>query len=649
MEWWEAALASVLVVVVFWLPGTAVLAAWGWRGTWVSWAALAPATTLGLLGTAAVVLDGTLPWGPGAACLAVVAVTVPVLAARRLAAHRRSAERYRTGRGLSNGANEPVVPGGRALGTWIAVGVLVQLVAVGVGMGRPGRLATAYDTVVHLNGIAWIRETGSGSSLTFPQVAALPGMPANGFYGAAWHDAAALLPSWPDAAATFNVATVVPLAAAWTLGVVHLTQAALPHRPRVWSWAAAMTCCGAALPLYLTMRPEGMVPNAMGVALVPTVLAVVAGRPSTTTGRRLGVAAVAAAGLAWTHPNALLATALVLAPWTVTTVHRAVRRTWQEPARRAFVAGGVVLAGGVAAAAVAAVARTPLFELVVGWPAEPPVSPLEAVVHLLSADATGMALGCGFVVGAGSVAGGVLAWRVRHSRWLVLAFVTAVAWYLAATSAVPVLTAVDAPWYGEPKRFAPVLAALMIPLAALTVETAWRRLRLVARREGRSPAVATLAVVALLAAPALVSTGGLVGLVRSTYGPDAAGKVADDAELAMLHRLRTELAPDRAVLGSPFSGAADLYALNGQPVVPRTTDVAETPELTYVREHLHVLGKDDRLCRNLAALAVGYLYVDPKPWDQRPDRTDVREAPAQGLRLVDSGGTASVYEITACS
>jgi hypothetical protein len=232
----------------------------------------------------------------------------------------------------------------------------------------------------------------------------------------------------------------------------------------------------------------------------------------------------------------------------------------------------------------------------------------------------------------------------------VLACLTAVAWYVAATSSVPVLTDVDLPWYGEPKRFAPVMAALMIPLAALAVDAGWRRLRVVARREGRAPVVATAAVVALLAAPAVVATGGLVDLVRSTYGADGAyGQVADDDELAMLHRLGTELSPGRAVLGSPFSGAADLYALHGQPVVPLATDVAETPELAYVREHLHDLGSDPRLCRDLAALAVGYLYVDPAPWDERPDRTDVRVVPDRGVRLVDSGGSASVYEITACA
>ena len=43
-----------------------------------------------------------------------------------------------------------------------------------------------------------------------------------------------------------------------------------------------------------------------------------------------------------------------------------------------------------------------------------------------------------------------------------------------------------------------------------------------------------------------------------------------------------------------------------------------------------------------------YLYVDSHPWNARQQVNDLREVPAQGVRLVDRGGTAAVYQVTRC-
>jgi hypothetical protein len=82
--------------------------------------------------------------------------------------------------------------------------------------------------------------------------------------------------------------------------------------------------------------------------------------------------------------------------------------------------------------------------------------------------------------------------------------------------------------------------------------------------------------------------------------------------------------------------------------MPPTYLTGENDDLRYVRTHIDDLGDDALLCRALARLDVRYLYVDPEAWDTAVDHISLLQPPRHGVRLVDSGGTASVYEVTAC-
>src|SRR5665647_1704350 len=124
---------------------------------------------------------------------------------------------------------------------------------------------------------------------------------------------------------------------------------------------------------------------------------------------------------------------------------------------------------------------------------------------------------------------------------------------------------------------------------------------------------------------------------------------AADGELAMLRRLSGKLEPSGVVLGSPHSGAAHLYGLIGQPVAIRTPLANLSPELIYVTRHIAELGESTPLCGALDSLGVRYLYVDEVMFRaERSDLFRLTEPPADGVRLIETGGTASVYEITAC-
>lgn len=610
-----------------------MLLAWGWRGGWVSWWATAPLLTLGLSGGAAILLEGVVRWHVGSALACLVAVTVPVAAVRVVRA-RRHVERARPRRG-------PPAP--RALAPVVALATAVQLVALVVGMGHPGRLLTAFDVIFHLNGIEHVRQTGSASSLTFTAVSNLSDTLDGTFYGAAWHGVTALLPHVSDASTTFNLALLVPTALAWTLGLVFLTQAALPARPRAWTWAAAASVAGLGLPVYLALSPQGLVANAVGGALAPALIALVV-HPGISPALRSSTLALAVLGIGLCHPNVLLACALVLLPWGVQRLAALGRRS--RTTRWALLGGGAV----AVCAVWATLARTGTYGRVAGvaqTTGSSPAPPLDILVEVVSGNASGIGLASGFAVGAAAIVGAVVGRRLTNARWALWGLGAAVAWFAMASSNIPGLRDVDSAWYGEPHRFAPVLAAMTVPLGALALDSGSRRLRLLAVRDARPRWIAVAVVGGLLLVSCAEAAVGTVQVARTAFADDRR-HVADDAERDLLARLVDELPHDGAVLGSPFSGAAHLYALDSLEVVPRTWHTRPSAPLAYVMRHLDDLGRDDALCTALGTLGARYLYVDPAPWDQRPWVLDIRAAPVEGVRLLDSGGTASVYEITAC-
>ncbi|WP_369798014.1 DUF6541 family protein [Cellulomonas sp. B6] len=626
MSWLAALVSAVLALATFWAPGLLVLRAWGWRADPVLRCAVALPVTVALLGVPPMVLQGRLRWGVPVAVGVVVAACAGGLLVRRL---RHESE-----------PDAAATRAPRAVVLGIAGATLLQLLPVAAGMRRPDALLTAHDTTFHQAAVAWVRATGRGSSLSLQESV---GRPTGGvtFYGAGWHDVAALVPTWPDPAVVSTVTMLVPVALAWTLGITALTRATLPSRPRAWAWAPWLSVGGVALPGYLVLRPEGMTANALGLAAVPALLALVH-----HAGRRAGpswvVVAVAAAGLALCHPNALASTVVVLAPvallrWLPAVARR--RRPWHLVA-------GVVTVGAVACGTALVVGRR-ILELLAAYPAEAPLGVPEAVLQLLSGNATGMGWASGFLVVA---LGALGAWWGRRLPgatvwWGAAALVLL---YLLMTSSAPWTSAAGTLWWGEPRRFAPLVGAVLVPPAALALDTLAGQLRQRMRpRPSRASAATVLGLLVL--AGAVPAALGHAELARATFHPTAGdAALADDAELDMLRRVASRLDPDRAVLGSPFAGAVALLDRTGQRLVSPASNAQADPRAEAASARLTTVGVDPETCRLLHELEVGYLYVDPAPWNAGPGLADLRSAPPSGVRLLDQGGSAAVYEVTAC-
>ncbi len=636
MEWFAAGLVTLAVIVWFWGPGVAVA---GWaRVDGLALAAIAPLITLGIFGSTALVAGAIgWRWSGWIALTPVLVTTAGLASARRLCSSPRGEPAPSVGR-----------PRRRYLVGSIALGIAAQLVPVGIGMGRPGRLLTAYDAVGHFNMVEYIRETGRASSLTISGMNTLDGS-SQGFYGAAWHAGIASVWPRPDAALVFNVGFFLPAAAMWTIGLCFLAESTFPARPRVWCWAAAMSASGVALPLYLALRPEGMIPNATAVALVPAYLGLVTARDRMRTSSWLALVLVSTSGVALTHPGALLASFLVLAPWALPRGLHAARRAWASPW------GRVALFGLLSAAVVALVllSGTERMRGVMAFAPESPLPWWAAAINVLAGDVSGMGWASGFIVVALGVVGAFATVRMLRVHWLVLANIVIVSTYLFATSSIPVLKDVDRPWYGEPKRFAPVLAAVLIPLAAVALDSLPGWLRATGRLRSAAPVYRDrltigILVIAMSTVPASIGTALLTQQSFQGASQPPMAPVATDAELAMMHRLRGELDLDAAVLGSPFSGASHLYGLNGQSVLLRSPFFEQDSARAFVTAHIEELGSSPDLCRRLNELGVRYLYVDQRSSDVLGAPLTLDKVPAVGVRQIDSGGSASVYEITAC-
>ncbi|NKY38391.1 DUF6541 family protein, partial [Cellulomonas septica] len=153
----------------------------------------------------------------------------------------------------------------------------------------------------------------------------------------------------------------------------------------------------------------------------------------------------------------------------------------------------------------------------------------------------------------------------------------------------------------------------------------------------------------LVAASAVSAGVGLTALAARTSWPQPGfPALADADELDLARRLDVLLPPDAVLLGSPYSGVVNLGERAGVRVVPPTQVAPRDPDVAFVGAHVQDLGSDPRVCAALRRLGVTHLYVDTAPWNTEGAVVDLRTAPPAGVRLVDRGGSAAVYEVVGC-
>lgn len=651
MQWYALAWATFVILALFAVVGVPLARLIGLRGFWSL--AAAPVFAVTVIGGASIVAPWVaLPWSILPVLLVAVVIAAVLVLLRRV---------------LPGAPAIPVVR--RRFDVWLAAAFAVAAVLISVRfveiVGQPDAISQTFDNIFHLNAVRFVLDTGSASPMTIGRMTNPSG--GLGFYPAAWHALVALAVQLSGASipVAITAVTFVTSAVLWPLGILLLVRT-LFGRSRLVSVAAGLLAASLPVFPFLLMDYGVLSPYQLGVALVAPALAV--------TLRLLGIGAgVRRGGAVWwgvallgmlpalvlVHPGAFMAWLALSAPFVVVFVALAwrdapsSRRRWTVVISFfAYLTVGVVAARFLRPPGAAR-----------QWPLQRSVP--EAVIEVLTGAAW---YGTAAVVAAVAVAAGVVWVLIRRSPAAAAAlglYVVAAALYVIVAS-LPFLGLRDAftgPWYNNLPRLAALLPLGMIPLAAYGAACTWVHVRgRVAVRRAvaswprwvRSAGAAALAVVAAVLmqvgpwSPVPVATAN----ARAAYVSNDASALLTADERKLLSRLDEHVPEGVAVAGSPWTGASLAYALAERPVLMPHTLMEITPDVGAINDGLDEATDGSRACEAVDALGVGFVLDfegrEVHPGERVfPGLADLAESDA--VRLVDSEGSARLYEVVGCS
>lgn len=615
-----------------------------------------------------------LPWGWAviAGLTAVLALMARLIVGAPLEHARRAASPGR--------AEWAILAAGLTVAVAVPAGVILSV------LPSPGYPAQAFDATFHLNAVAAIREGGNASMLG--GLSALYSGRAV-YYPTVWHGVVALAPGSPAPVSTAGVLALT--AVVWPLSLLGLLARAtgldatrasemdrVRRRQRACAVAAVLALSAAVVgfPL-LPMTALAVWPYALSVAGLPGVLVLYDQLRQETASWRLRLTLVlltlaAAGGVVAAHGTGLFNLAVLSPPFLVNLLVSRWRRCAARPGGRALLVAAAV--ASVLVLVVGAWVMRASLASVLGY--QRPAGGVGGIVATLGQALIDLPM-YGAVPGAsvpvGIVFGGLTlgaAWSVRAQRdqrpWLVM-------WLLSLLLVVLVGgpqwagRQLGAPWYLQKARILPLV---ILPALVLMVQAGagrpgrrlWGLLRRLASRVGgarpQRAAVAMLAALVLLPVAARVPLER--NLVASVYDPQRIkyGTLLTEDALALIERSRSVLPQDAVVLGAPSRGAAHLWSVGGVHVVYPTRDQTApgTPGATLPSAWPTLGQKGSRTCALLNQLGVRYFYSSsdataagsvagaaPLRWD-----APLTRIPSEGLELVDSQGSTSLWRITAC-
>ena len=673
---WTLAAATLVVAGLLLVPGW-IVGRSAHLGALPS-LAVAPALGSAIIGAAEILAHAlALPWRPWGWAVIAALTAVSALMARLIAGS--PPERARR-----------TAPQGRAERTILAGGLIVAVVvpagAILSVLPGPAYPAQAFDATFHLNAVAAIREGGNASMLG--GLSALYSGRAV-YYPTVWHGALALAPGGPVPVSTAGVLALT--AVAWPLSLLGLLARAAgldtPWGPEAEGARRRQQTCAVAAVLALSAAVVGFPllpmtslavwPYALSVLGLPGVLVLYDLLRRGTASRRLRLVLVllalaAAGGVVAAHGTGLFNLVVLTPPFLAD----AVVSLWRRSATRR---GGRALLAAVAVAAMLVLAAGTWFmrgslASVLGYrrPAGGVAGAVatlgQAIIDLPMYGAVpGATVPIGIVFGLLTLAA---AWSARSRRdqrpWLIM-------WLLALLLLILVGgpqwvgRQLGAPWYLQKARILPLA---ILPAFVLLVQAGagqpgrrlWEVLCRAASRVGgmRPERAAAAMLVALVLLPVAARTPLERNLAASVYDPQRIqyGTLLTKDSIALIRRSRSELPDDAVVLGAPSRGAAHLWSLGGLHVVYPTRDKTApgTPGAALASAWPTLGQKGSQTCALLNRLGVRYFYSSsdatasgsvtgaaPLRWDSR-----LTQVPSEGLELVDSEGSASLWRITAC-
>ncbi|WP_102509253.1 DUF6541 family protein [Sanguibacter massiliensis] len=698
MSWAAVLVPAGVLAALLVVPGWTLLRCAGVRGLLaVGGAAPVSVALVGVTAFLAGMLGVPWGWAPIGAAL-FVAVLVAWILGRWVAREERSrglrpaglwARRFELG-----GARWPWVVAS------LAVAALLLCVPVVLGMGAPDAVLQQWDAVFHLNGVRAVQETGLASN----RGAMRPLYGEIGpkvYYPAVWHAMVALLPAGGSVTLAANASTFVLGGLVWPLGIAALVRVLL------WRWwtatplALLLVATFGAFPAVV-LSTLAQWPYALAVALVPgaTALAVASrarvdrGVPATAPARLVVTVLVvltAAGGVGLAHGSGIFSLGLLLGPYVLAALTHAASRRWAAGQRGrvvvSAVVGGVALVGGLVV-----VLTNPTVQNMLSFPRATKAFYPATIGGVLIDQPLSGPVG-DLVVAVATIAGIVVVLRARIGAvpWLPVrpgsgaaqverarADLQGITWVVGAWALVVVLTALAAGppmplrvltglWYSQPARIQAVLPVVAVPLAALGClvlggviarRLGWRdgTVPAVVRAGGATTSRAAASIVVLALVTSVPWTApATAGRFAEAYEPGATrwGHMLSPDEVRLLGRLDRVLPPDALVVGDPANGAALVWAVADRRVfLPQLSVSNLTADQRLLRASFSDLVTDPAVCDAVRRNGITHLYVDTAtPADGAKvdaGAPGLHRAPTEGVEVVDSEGTATVYRLTVC-
>ena len=598
-----SALLSLLIVLVVilaaaYLPGYAAVRVMG--GAPLLSLALAPALAAAVAGISAIAAPivglrwSLLPFLLGAALLIAAAYGLRTLGVRlpsTVLDGRLSSAR--------------AVPWG---GAWIAGAVLVALAPIIYRAGRPDAVLERWDTLYHLSALQRIRESGTASSLHLGSVSNSAGDPSP--YPAGFHALAALVPG-VEIPIVLNGAVLALATVPWILGIALLARAVFPSV--AWApFAAAVVAAlipASPLNLWIHLSP---IPNLTGFAALPGALAAATAlwvavlprfslRPTVAA---LGAVGLAGVGLGLLHPNVAVTALILLAALTAVT-------SWSHWRARPWLLGIPVLA----MAPVALLSYTPLGAQVTGFSGGLQVPWWTALGEVVLGLLTVWPMAFGVMLAVLWWPGLVTSFRAPH-RWIGVAWIVIAVIYLDAALDSPLN--LSALYYRGQDRVAMPLAMLSTLLVVPGLQVWSRILGRSDAADGRPramrPIVAGLIALAVLAGASSLPSRLDNAAKNLAEDYPGRGRFLQADERALFEQHVPQMDQDGSVLASPFSGAAQLYAMFGQDVRLPVAGMAYSDldrDLIYAVEDA---ATDPQACALLQDNGIRYVYQERRPY-----------------------------------
>jgi hypothetical protein len=643
--------ALVLTAVLLFIPGGLVSLAAGIRP--LTAFTTAPVVGFGLVALVGRIFSATgIGWRPVTFWIATAVAVLGTLLARLVVRRTRLGARLPWSEVVEDDA-----PGlGKQL-VGMSAAAVAGVIGVGAavwGMGGLTAINQGFDAIFHVNAVTFIATTGSADPAGIEAINRFPY--GSAFYPEAFHALAALVAQSGinSVVATNALVACVPLVLA--TGLTGLLWQMGLHRHAVVAPFVGISV--AAFPTDIMWRGP-IWPFALGVALIPAVLALLTGAFESRSRALAGAAALGTSGLLLVHPSAALAAGLFaglffLQRWI--TSPRLLRKDIVP-----LLVVGVAIVVLALPAVITAVSNSGL-GAAYDWPAVQRAGDALGELVLFNYDAPLPQVWLFVLLVFGLVG---LRRFGRMGWWLAGGAIFTVLLVLAAAYDGPWVALLTGAWWNDRFRFAALAALVLGVLCAhgvvvaaglLTTGARWTAARL--RRPvpaRRSALVAWAAVLAVLALFGVLSGGFYADYNRSRmqlqYAMGTGGSVTPPELDGMAH-LATLVGPGQTVMNDPNDGSAWMWALHGvrpmygqavlTPIKP-----ALMPDQQTALTRFDCVDSSADVRRIIAKYDIDYVYVGQDfiiPTQSRARGLQFL-AESRSLHLVYDNGGAQIYRV----